>query len=116
MPNSWRFEDARRYCHEALEIASRHQNAYGLALTLSHTTMTAALRSENQRDDVARLMGFVDARFTMLGSRGGRMEQREYDLVATRLREKFDVRELERLMSEGAQWPESTAIAQAEAM
>src|SRR5215469_13121661 len=80
-----RYDEARRYATEALDISGRFRFAAQQAWALQHLAALAALSpcAEHKRSEqlsrAATLMGFVDARYASMGGALEPTDQREYD-------------------------------------
>jgi predicted ATPase/DNA-binding XRE family transcriptional regulator len=110
------FEDARAHAAEALEVAREVKTTVFTALILQHFAAVGALyhypekrRLKANRERAAMLLGFVDARITVLEARREFTEQQEYDRVTKALREELGER-LEAAMALGAEWTEDEAV------
>jgi predicted ATPase/DNA-binding CsgD family transcriptional regulator len=115
-----RYDEARAYACEAIELARELQHSVATAWALQHLAAIAALRPskdvENSRASharAARLLGFVDARLAALGAPRQYTEQQEYLRVTTLLRRAVDPAGLESLMRIGATTTEDRAIEEA---
>lgn len=114
-----RFDEARSHAREALTITRDLGVELGTAVTLQHLAAVAASRSRASGTGAhenhlraARLLGFVEARFTAIGLVREYTEQQEYDLLLAILRDQFGA-DLKSLMDEGRSWSEDQAVGEA---
>jgi predicted ATPase len=114
-----RVEEARGYAREALILA--HEAGFDLHVVwaLHHLAAIAALREGDNAADrlvdlqrAARVLGFVNARFPELEPARQYTEQQEYDKMLPVLRNELGA-DLDALMTEGKQWPDDRAVAEA---
>ncbi len=114
-----RFSAARAHAHEALVIV-RGLETFAAAAAVQHLAAIAALwprvlgsdRCESQ-GRAARLLGFVDARYSELQLVREYTEQQEYDSMLAALRDELGFTRLTQLMDEGRTWNENQAVAEA---
>jgi predicted ATPase/transcriptional regulator with XRE-family HTH domain len=118
-----RYDEARAYAYEALELARELHLEVHVAWTVQHLAAIAARRPQSSietasdsRRRAARLLGFVAARLASLNVVDWYTEQQEYDRTLTGLRDAIDVAELATLMAAGAAMSEEQAIEEAFAM
>jgi tetratricopeptide (TPR) repeat protein len=115
-----RYEEARERARAALPLKFEMQSEYGSLSTIQHLAAVAALDQnyntectlERQRR-AARLLGYIDARYTALDTHRQPTEQQEYDKMLPALRAAFTDDEVTHLMHEGGVWGEEEAIGQA---
>jgi tetratricopeptide (TPR) repeat protein len=114
-----RFEEARSDAREALALAQDARSSLYVAWALQHLAAIAALRvsesTEQRLHDLrraARLLGFVDARFSELGLARHYTEQQEYDKMLPVLRNELGAA-LHGHMGDGTRWSEDQAVAEA---
>ncbi len=113
-----RYDEAKGYAVEALELAHERQlaaiAAWSLQLLATIATLrphVGAQRNPKTHAKAARIFGFVDAVLT-LGSGSG-IEQPEYDWVVAVLREALGTDTVETLMAAGALMTEEQAVGEA---
>ncbi len=112
-----RYGEAKEYALEALSVARRQHLDFEILLNLDFLVAIAMLdakRSPKASFDkwagVARALGYVDARLTLLGSARNEYVQAIYEKVIAALRESFDADRLAALMAEGAAMNEKEAV------
>jgi tetratricopeptide (TPR) repeat protein len=110
------FDDARAYGAQALSVLREVKQTVLTAYALQHLAAVGALKPDSikeqngaDRKRAAMLLGFVDARLTVLGAQREYTERQEYDRVVAALREAFGDR-LQSVMALGADWTEEAAI------
>ena len=114
-----RYEPARSHAREALDLAHELQTDVTVAFALQHLAALGALRegeparSPDEESRAARLLGYVEARFTKLEVKREHTEQQEYDRMIAALRTTIDDARFETLLSEGRGWSEDRAITEA---
>src|SRR5579872_1433079 len=113
-----RYDEARTFAREAVTLARDLQVDVLFTLSLQHLAAVAALQTDQDRgfgDRVraARLLGYVDARLTVLEVLREYAEQQEYDKMVAALRNGLGEDELAKLMDEGRDWSEDQAVAEA---
>jgi tetratricopeptide (TPR) repeat protein len=113
-----RFEEARSDARQALALAQDARCSLYVGWALQHLAAMAALRvSEStehrlhDRRHAARVLGFVDVRFSELEPRQY-TEQQEYEKMLPVLRNELGA-DLDELMNVGKQWSEDQAVAEA---
>ena len=104
-------EAARVAAREGLKWAQQGQHALGIAIVLQHLALIAALC--NDVNDGARLIGYVDARFTVLSYEREYTERWCLEKLMVALRERLSESDIEQLAAEGAAWTEDHAVEQA---
>ncbi len=111
-----RWEDARARADQALEIAYETQHHVVLGWTIQHLAAIAALSSPidhkpplEKLADVARLLGYVDARIAAVSVSRLFITQPEYDRVMTVLRDTLGTDELAKFLLAGAAMSEDQA-------
>jgi hypothetical protein len=114
-----RYDEARRYARDALDISARFRFAAQQAWALQHLAAVAALRThvEGERSEhlsrAAVLMGFVGARYSAIGGALEPTDQWEYDRITAALRTALQAEDLDALTARGALLREDEAIAEA---
>jgi predicted ATPase/transcriptional regulator with XRE-family HTH domain len=114
-----RYDEARSHAREALMIAQGAYIEVVVAWTFQHLAAVAALRPSaddagaDSRDRAARLLGYVDARFTALEAVLEFTERQEYDKACAALHDAFGSEECAALMNEGRAWTEDQAMSEA---
>lgn len=113
-----RYDEARPYAREMLEVARELEHTIGLVVSLQHLAAIEmlSLGAERRRNRwAARLFGFVEAYFRARGGFPSDAEtlQVEFDRLRAALREAFDVSELTALMAAGAAMTEDEAVEEA---
>jgi len=103
--------EARADACEAIRWSRETRYSYCMAIAIQHSALILALRGERHR--AARLAGYVDAAYQMLGSRREPTEEWGYKKLLVSLREEIASDELEALMAEGAGWAEDQAADEA---
>jgi len=111
------FDDAKIHASRALANARDVKATVLTALILQHFAAVGILRPASgprpqTRETAAMLLGFVDARMTVLEAAREYTERQEYERIVAALNEQFGER-LAAIMALGAQWDEDTAIAAA---
>jgi tetratricopeptide (TPR) repeat protein len=113
-----RYDQAKEYALEALEVARRQHLDFEILLNLDFLVAIVMLRTKpsprasfDEWAGAARTLGYVDARLTLLGSaRNHAVQTILYENVMAALRESFDVDRLAALMAEGAAMSEGEAV------
>ncbi len=111
-----RYDEAKEYAREALEVARRQHLEYEILVNLDFLLAIAVLRSKlpeaslDRWAGAARTLGYVDARLTLLGSARNDDVQRLYKNVIAALGEAFVFDRLAGLMAEGAAMNEKEAV------
>jgi predicted ATPase/transcriptional regulator with XRE-family HTH domain len=114
-----RYDEARVRAVEALELARDQGHNVALNWAMQHLAAVAALRPDDVEPSrarharAARLLGYVDVRFSALGAPRQYTEQQEYDRVLEALRETFGADEFQRLMADGTTMTEDRAVEEA---
>jgi predicted ATPase len=115
-----RYDQARAVAREALPALRDAQHDVGATFTLQHLAAIAALDTVDDpeaihevRSRAARLMGYADARLTVLALQREHTDQQERDRVLSVLREALGEDRIAALMAEGRQWTEDQAVSQA---
>lgn len=115
-----RYDEARISSREALAASRDTQHDVSIACAVQHIAAIAARQPadatkhvEEDRVRAARLLGYVDARLRALEVFREYTDQQEYDKVLAVLRKAFSADRLASLMSEGSDWGEDHAVAEA---
>jgi predicted ATPase/class 3 adenylate cyclase len=111
-----RYDEARTYARESLAAALEEQAETDIAISLQHLAAISALSGasgDTTQMKAARILGFVNARFASLESAREYTEQKEYDKVFAVLGSKLGIEQRDALISEGANWAEALAVAEA---
>jgi len=114
-----RYDEARERALEVLEMARDHHLDVVVAQALQHLAAIAAFRpaasarrQEETSRSVARLLGFVDARFAATGStRLHNQQQQEYDRSVAAVHAAIGEPAVALAMTEGATMSEEQAVA-----
>lgn len=116
-----RYDAARDYAIEALELARSSDFDVMAAWQLQHLAAIMAMRPQvaadnpiNQRSKATRVLGFVDARLAMMGSVRIGNQPREYRRVLCALQTALGPSAVAELMSEGARMTEEQADREAQ--
>ncbi len=110
-----RYPDVERYTREALILARRHHLDFEIIVNL-YFLVTIALLTPPSADALdgyataARVLGYADARFALIGSSRTVDLQKYYESALTALRGVFDADRLAGLMAEGAAMSEDDAV------
>ncbi len=96
---------------EALRFAREAQSALYTAIALQHLALAFALSGDVRPS--ARMFGFVNARFKVLGYQREYTEQWSYDQLVAKLCEHLSSDEIANLATEGAAWSEDEAVEEA---
>jgi predicted ATPase/DNA-binding CsgD family transcriptional regulator len=104
-------DGARTAAREGLRWFRQGQHALGIAIALQNFASLGA--AGGQAHSAARLIGYVNARYTELGSEREYTEKWSYEKLVTVLQEQLSDGERERLAAEGAAWSEDQAIEEA---
>ena len=117
------YDEARAHAEEALECAHSLQLHVFTAISLLHLVVIALVTSRDDRNrtsaqpaNVARLLGFVEARLVTLGVPEVYRLPDERARARAVLRDVIDTDELAQLMASGATMTEDEAVAQAQAL
>ena len=105
------FEGARAAAREGLRRACQARNELLIDIALQHLAVIAGLGGAFRR--AAKVLGYVDARFTSLGLERESTEQRGYEKLVGALRTTLGDDEIATLSAEGAVWSEDQAIEEA---
>jgi predicted ATPase/DNA-binding XRE family transcriptional regulator len=105
-----RFDDARDYAREAIDLAMHGSFDVHFAWCVQHLGSAAALQRRDYRR-AAKAFGFVNARLLEFERERGFTEEQEYDRVLALLRNELGG-ELDALMNEGALWSKDQALPQ----
>ncbi len=108
-----RYDDARVSAREALTAARDMQWPFGIIVTLQHLAGIAALRPNADAPRAARILGYVDAAITGLGTTREYTEQHEHDAAIAAIHAALGADELAKLMTEGTNCSEDQAVAEA---
>jgi predicted ATPase len=118
-----RFDEATRCAREALGLSLKHGLQFLAAWNLQHFATIAALRSDveenlepNPRSHAARLLGFVDAKLSLLGSTRNHTHRLEYERVISVLDAALGKTSVAKLMAEGTAMSEDEALEEALAL
>ncbi len=108
-----RWDEARDCGREALTLARDAQSDVLAVAATQHLAAVAALHALGDDDHAraARLLGYVDARFTALDVAREYTEQQEYDRMLAALREALGESAMAKLMNEGRSWSDDQAFA-----
>jgi predicted ATPase/DNA-binding winged helix-turn-helix (wHTH) protein len=98
---------------EALTLSRAIGQDYLAVMCLEHVALARALRADTVT--AARLLGFVDAHYTVSGQTRERLEQAGHDTLMALLDSELDAADLSRLAREGAAWRIEQAEAAAQA-
>jgi predicted ATPase len=104
-----RYAEARLLAREALTLSRDVEDHVQVAFTVQHLAAIA----RNDRARAARLLGYADARLTVLEVARWHTERQEYDKLLPTLRDALGEDELAKLMAEGAAWSEDRAVEEA---
>ncbi len=104
-------DGAREAGLEGLKRARQVQNRLQITIALQHLALLGALRGDVQ--DAARQLGYVDAQYKEVGTVRESTERWSYDKLLTTLRLRLSDSEIEKLVAEGAVWPEDRALDEA---
>jgi predicted ATPase/class 3 adenylate cyclase len=102
---------ARESGRAGLRLARQARSELFLATALQHLALVAALAGDTRRG--ARLLGYVDAKYSELGMKREITEQWGHDKLLAVLRETISEDEIKNLAAEGAAWLEDHAIEEA---
>lgn len=102
---------ARESAGEGLRIARRLQREQFVVVAIQNFALLAVREGDPRCS--ARLLGYVEARYSQLGIRRRRVEQWAYNKLLAELRAALSLSEIERLGAEGAVWSEDNAVEQA---
>jgi len=114
-----RFDEARAVARDAISPARDVQWSLGFVWILQHLAAIAAFRLSSGAlviEDCrrsARILGYIEARLAALAVSRQYTDQQEYDAMISALRDAFGDDELSRLMTQGANWTEDQAVAEA---
>jgi predicted ATPase len=110
-----RSDEARNCAREALRMARDAQHDVGVAIALQHLNAIAAIRASDYDSyaRAARLLGYVDMRFTALNILREHTEHQEYEQIVAALREAIAPDALAKLTEEGRRWTADQALAEA---
>jgi len=118
-----RFDEAASCALEAIDLALEYSLPFLTTWNLQHLIAIAALRPApavgaelSVRAQAARLLGFVDKRFTRLGTTRMHTHQLEYSRVIALLSATLGETASAKLMAEGAAMSEEAALAEAVAL
>jgi predicted ATPase/DNA-binding CsgD family transcriptional regulator/tetratricopeptide (TPR) repeat protein len=104
-------DGARKAAREGLRWARQGQYALGISIALQHFASLGALCG--QLHNAARLIGYVNAQYTELGSEREYTEKWSYEKLVATLRERLSAAEIDKLAAEGAAWSEDQAVEEA---
>jgi hypothetical protein len=113
---SEQYDEARAHAREALALARGGYVEVVIAWTLQHLAAVAALRpAQNDADAerAARLLGFVDARFSALDAVLEYTEAQEHDKLVAALRAALGEERLATCCEEGGAWNLDRAVTEA---
>jgi len=96
---------------EGLRIARHVQSAYAIPIAIQHLALVTAL--QRQPHGAARLLGYVDVQYKVVGNVRESTEKWGYDKLIGTLRQQLSEAEIERLAAEGAAWSEDQAVEEA---
>jgi tetratricopeptide (TPR) repeat protein len=102
---------ARDSAREGLRVARQVRNEQIIAWALQHLALLSALGGDARR--ALKLLGYVDAQYTALGTQREPTEQWGYDKLMAVVREQLSETDLEKLTVEGAAWSEDQAVEEA---
>ncbi len=102
---------ARESGRAGLRLARQARSELFLATALQHLALVAALAGDTRRG--ARLLGYVDAKYSELGMKREITEQWGHDKLLAMLHETISEDEIKTLATEGAAWLEDHAIEEA---
>jgi tetratricopeptide (TPR) repeat protein len=111
-----RWQDARARAREALELAQETQQLVEVVWSLQHLAVTAVLSVPNAEPApstlaaAARLLGYVDARISALGTSRQFMHVRGYDLALAMLRDAIGSEQTRRWMLSGSEYTADQAL------
>jgi predicted ATPase/DNA-binding CsgD family transcriptional regulator/predicted negative regulator of RcsB-dependent stress response len=104
-------EKATAAARAGLEWSRRTQDSMLSTIVLQHLALVDARRGDFSR--AARLLGYVNVQFAILGLERGYTEKWGYDELMLVLRKHFLETELEALVADGAAWSEDQAVVEA---
>jgi predicted ATPase/transcriptional regulator with XRE-family HTH domain len=104
-------DDAKREARAALTLARSAQRDLYTSIAIQHLATVAVLEGDAER--AARLRGYVDARYGVLGFARSRTEQRAYDILMTELRARSSDGRIAQLAEAGARLSDDAAAAEA---
>jgi predicted ATPase len=102
---------ARDFAREGLHVARRVGFEQAIVVALQHLALLSAMGGASER--AARLLGYVDAQYVILGMQREYTETWGYDRLMAALHETLDTNDVARLAAEGAAWSEDQAVEQA---
>lgn len=117
-----RFHAAALHAAEVLSISQETGSEVGVGVALQRLTALASICVEAGLDphasgsDLARLLGFIDARLEKIGLVRDFTERQEYDRVMAALGEVLGLEGRSELMLEGRRWPVERAVMLGEAI
>jgi tetratricopeptide (TPR) repeat protein len=104
-------EIAATAARAGLEWSRRAQDSMLTTIVLQHLALVDARRGDFSR--AARLLGYVNVQFAILGLERGHTEKWGCDQLMLALRENLREAEIEALVAEGAAWSEDDAVEEA---
>lgn len=104
-------DEARKAAREGLILGRKVQDIAFFAFAIQHLALIGAQLGMPHR--AARLAGFVDGQYKVLGTERQRTEQWCYEKLVTTLRERLSNDEIDLLAAEGSTWSEDRAIEEA---
>jgi hypothetical protein len=96
---------------ETMFRSRRVQDSMLTTVVLQHLALVDARRGDLSR--AARLLGYVNVEFEILGLERGYIEKWSYDQLMLALLKNFREAELEAFVAEGAAWSEDHAVEEA---
>jgi tetratricopeptide (TPR) repeat protein len=104
-------EGAATAARAGLAWSRRAQDSMLISIAMQHLALVGA--RHGVFSTAARLLGFVDRQFTLLGCDRGYTEAWGYEQLTIALRENFREAEIDALAAEGAAWSEDHAVEEA---